>query len=849
MNKRIEESLLKLFQKHRVLVWYDETGEFADIYDSLEFEDALKEKLNHNEFEVKYKLYLAHPDKKFLLYIPYQRPADEYNWLLDVEESNKLFSTDQPTLLLQDMELPIRSDTKDWVSEHIIFFKSKERLNAFKKTLDEGDSLKELNLKLCQITFASSTAQIDEMIQVFAQAYVEGVDEDLDAELKRFNLKTFFWNEVATLYSRRDASQHLSLQPEKLSIADFLIQLFRKNCGLTASESLLNESAVVLINRWKDSLKFAEVFKELSYLLEESLSIATKLSQVPLEQLICEDLYESIDQEIICVLVDLILHQSKDSDKLLAFIKQRSHTYWYEKYKPYYGALTMAVQFKQQLLLLQDSLSFYSYAEVFNGYTQSWYQVDYYYRKFIQFFRETHFSDTLQVLATEIEDNYTNNWLLNQSERWQGFLDKQSEWYWGDKSQCKFFSHVLKPRFLDASPSRKLFVIISDALRYECGVELHQRISLTENRLSSELDYLCTGLPSYTQLGMAALLPHKELTLDKGDQVFVDGLASNGTQGRDKVLKVNSGVAATAITAEEVMQMPSRGKEARQLVKENDLVYIYHNQIDLIGDDKTSEEALVKAVDDELAYLITLIKKLTNMNAAHILLTADHGFLYQNRPLDESDYISDILEGNVVVKNRRYVIGTNLVPSSSFKVYSPQDLKLNSDYFVAIPKGIGRLRRQGSGSRYVHGGSSLQECIVPLLYIQKKRKDTLQEVSVDVINQANNRITTNQHRIQFYQKEPIGKGVISRDIKAYFATAEEDGKKVISDIFTCTLDKKESRSEDREIEYLFTISSHKTSYSDVYLYIEGRIGESNQWKELMKLKYKLSIAVERDFFF
>ena len=846
MKARIEESLMQLFQKHRIVVWYDEQEEFASIFETLELGDIWKEKVAHNEFAIKYNVYIKHPEEKFLLYIPYKRPMDEYNWLLDIEESNKLFATDQVALLLQDMELPIRPDTKAWVSQHIEFFNSKERLRTFKKEYLPDNSLDQLSLKLCQVVFGSSVAQIDEMLQYYTQAFIEEDDEELEAELERFNLKEFFWQEVIKLYSQVDASKRFLLKVEDLTISDFLVQLFRKNWEATASDSFLNESAIVLINRWKDSLKFADTFEELSHRLEEQLNIADLVAKVPVDELIQQDLYESFDEEIIRGLVRLITLQSTESDKLLELIKQRSHTYWYSKYKSYYQALTMAIQYLEYQSQA-SSISCYSYTEVLKSYTEDWYKVDYFYRKFIQYFRETHSSDVLYQLAIDIEKSYTNNWLLTQSEKWQRFVDKQEEWYWGDKSQRKFYSHLVKPRFLDAG--RKIFVVISDALRYECGMELHQRISLTENRLSSTLDYLFTGLPSYTQLGMAALLPHKELSFSKGDTIDVDGMSSVGTLGRNKILNVNTTVNAVAITAEEVMQMASRSDEAKQLVKENDLIYIYHNQIDKIGDDKTSEEELPKAVEDELDYLINLIKKLTNMNANHILLTSDHGFLYQYQNLEESDYISEPLEGDIEVLNRRYILGKNLLPNSNFKVYSAKELNIVSDYSIAIPKGINRLRRQGSGSRYVHGGGSLQECITPLLYIQRKRKDTLQEVEVDVINQSNNRITTNQHRVQFYQKEPIGKGVIERDIKAYFATSEDEGKEVLSDIFTYTLDKKESRSEDREIEHLFTISSHKATSSDIYLYIDGKIGSSNQWKMLRRLKYKLSIAIERDFFF
>ena len=50
-------------------------------------------------------------------------------------------------------------------------------------------------------------------------------------------------------------------------------------------------------------------------------------------------------------------------------------------------------------------------------------------------------------------------------------------------------------------------VIISDAMRYEVGQELLARMQDDPKCTSAKLDVLLGVLPSYTQLGMAALLP------------------------------------------------------------------------------------------------------------------------------------------------------------------------------------------------------------------------------------------------------------------------------------------------------------------------------------------------------
>ncbi|MBK7637419.1 MAG: PglZ domain-containing protein [Saprospiraceae bacterium] len=109
--------------------------------------------------------------------------------------------------------------------------------------------------------------------------------------------------------------------------------------------------------------------------------------------------------------------------------------------------------------------------------------------------------------------------------------------------------------------AQRLFVIITDAMRYENGWELCQQLH-AEKRFEAEVDYMISVLPSYTQLGMAALLPHTHLEIKGQDgSVVADGKTTMGIQGRTKVLEANAGVRAVAILAEDFMQKMQLLKE------------------------------------------------------------------------------------------------------------------------------------------------------------------------------------------------------------------------------------------------------------------------------------------------
>ncbi len=103
--------------------------------------------------------------------------------------------------------------------------------------------------------------------------------------------------------------------------------------------------------------------------------------------------------------------------------------------------------------------------------------------------------------------------------------------------------------------------------------------------------------------------------------------------------------------------------------------------------------------------------------------------------------------------------------------------------------------------------------------------------------------------MKFYQKDPVGKKYTARTIKSYFAVIEGDGqeRKVISDVFNYTFDLTSERSEEREVQKRFTLSTNIRSSDNVYLIIEERVEKSNQWNTLSKFNYRLSLAMKNDF--
>jgi len=279
----------------------------------------------------------------------------------------------------------------------------------------------------------------------------------------------------------------------------------------------------------------------------------------------------------------------------LQLVKTRENKFWFSYSEKFYQSIEQAA-LMIQLVRKHASTKYSSFNEGIENYKSELYEIDLAYRKFIYFFRQSNQNRILARLSEKIEKVYSNDWLLNYNNNWQKVINELSSWPTSSiNSQQSFFYQHVKP-FTDKK--NKLFVIITDAFRYECGVELSKRL-LSENRYESTISHMVASLPSYTQLGMASLLPHKNIEFQDGsDAILLDGLSSSGTKGRAAILAANSGARATAIQAEDFMKMNS-SSEGRDFVKQLDLIYIYHNRIDKTGDDKATEETVFEAVESE----------------------------------------------------------------------------------------------------------------------------------------------------------------------------------------------------------------------------------------------------------
>ena len=221
-----------------------------------------------------------------------------------------------------------------------------------------------------------------------------------------------------------------------------------------------------------------------------------------------------------------------------------------------------------------------------------------------------------------------------------------------------------------------------------------------------------------------------------------------------------------------------------------------------------------------------IIKKVANINGSNMLLTADHGFLFQQDDVDEDDDTALPAASAWTFRNRRFSLGRGISPDTTVKVFESAALGVAGEWSAAFPLSLGRFPLQGSGKRYVHGGISLQEVVVPVVKIHKARADDTGRVEVELLR-VPAKITTGQLSIALFQdRAAVGK-VLARTLRV--GVFARDGT-VLSEIKTQAFDSKDTEARQRETTMLLVLSHAADAFnnSEVELRLEETVPGTNQ---------------------
>lgn len=824
---KIQNVLSGQFNKYRYIFWYDEDGTMEELAIGMEIKGVETLTLDHNAFSLKYHILTGEqPERGYLIYSKDSEPEAASNWLLDLQMEGIKFRADMASLYATECNIPLELKNRI-VDEHIEFFKDKKNRAKLATIVRQGMNGADIVNAMLSVASNTTLATCDQLTYILADECINDKTETLD-RLKKYNLLSYYWEMVEQSFGYDKNRQ----------VKDLVIVLFRDELASIIDRGTLTNEAHIFMRDWRDSRQYGAMYKQWAEILEGELGVMQQIQGEPIESLVHIETFPCVDKVIAKYLHKEVKNGTITTEKIESIVNDRRNKIFFSVAQHTINAMLEARRMFEDIEKKMTGFSITSAEEGFNMYINDFYIIDQHYRHFFHEAKLAESTNLVNDIIPKVEQTYTNTFLSALATKWQPVVDAMDKWQVaGISSQRSFFGIHVSPF---TQKGKRIFVIISDALRYETMKELEQRIA-QENRMETTMKpaMLCVQ-PSYTQLGMAALLPHRVLSYEKESaEVFADGVSTLGTANRTKILQT-AVPKSTAIKAEDFFVVCNK-----DWVKDYDLVYIYSNTIDKVGDALATETQVFKATEDEIDRIVRIVKAIRDANGYNILITADHGYIYQNESLDETDFTDFKAQGGTCyIENRRFVIGTGLWDGNGAKTWKSEDVGVKAGVDIQICKGINRIRKQGSGTRFVHGGSMLQEIVVPVLHVNVKKKTDVKFVDVDILGKQS-RITQTSQSVKFYQTEEATDKVKGITLRLGFYTSEGE---IISDSVTLTFNSINTDSQQRERKHTFKFKNiiAKLNGQVVTLRMEKLVDNTTQFVPYREEEYKVSVMFEAE---
>lgn len=760
--------LIKMFNKpsdfRHIIFWYDETQTFIEEIKKDSFDNAKVVVYDNNPFSVKTLLEIEDKESNYLIYFPCKRPSDVENWLLDTLLYSEEYYADVVALTMRNLGLET-SKLRDIIQRHLNFFGNKSRVADLNKRTPVTDAMSPEDLELNMMA-SLVKAEYPKIGYILLEVIFDVDSGKKYKELEKFNFKSEFWTAVSEEFYYSGEENVDSL------IKSFLMTSVVQNKNLNIEHPMWNkliikdspESVLYFCNA---ILKKDKRYDELQEVYESKLRIQEIIKSRGIDTLAFSDEFKAFDRHIIKTITNSLVSGSYDFDFYLKVIDDyRRTTEWYPEFENQYDFLRYAIYLKKNAdIAIEQDLN---PSEYISKYCEEYHLVDNYYRHAINSFSKIEEPDDNQMaLVTDIDNTYENKFLSKLGGTFSRSLKTIEPHYgFGSVELSKYFFKNRMNRL-----AKKQFIIISDALRYEVGAELVKQLNRVDkfNGLA-KLDYQVTTLPSITMFGMASLLPNETISYEN-KQVIVDGKPSSGTDNRDKILKSkNAGYAA--IQYADIIKM--NRDELRRYMDDKSIVYIYHDTIDNAGEHDLD---VFEACNTAIKEIIELIKKLYNtLQISNYMVTSDHGFIYRNKKIDASNKYNSFAGLGLDDYSQRYAVVDSGIELNDSNVFDMEYLG-GCNQKVYTPYSYDLYRKAGGGIQYIHGGSSLQELVTPIITLSEMRSRALDKVAEPVkvrLKTATHKIMNKSFSLQFEQCEKVDGKKTPAIIMVYFVDEENN---------------------------------------------------------------------------
>ena len=340
---------------------------------------------------------------------------------------------------------------------------------------------------------------------------------------------------------------------------------------------------------------------------------------------------------------------------------------------------------------------------------------------------------------------------------------------------------------------------------------------------------------------MAALLPHKTLVMKDDYEVYADDVLCNDLAGRQTVLQSHC-KDSVCVQFDDIKNL--KVAALREIFTGKQVVYVYHNQIDARGDKANTEDEVFVACEEAIKEVMELIHRIsTNANTYRFIVTSDHGFIYKRDKIVESDKIGGVSSKNAWI-NRRYIVSKEAINEDGVQnIGLGYVLGYEDDKVVTFPISSNVFKVSGGGQNFVHGGSSPQEMIVPVLDIKMDRYHNetkpAQISLVSMVQKITNLITS----MDFIQSEPVSDTVKETTYRLVFMSEDDER---ISNENIYVADSREPDSTKRIFRMRFNFKNQKYDKNKQYYLV---VTDDNTGLEQFRHPVIVDITFADDFGF
>jgi len=791
---------LEHYERRRAIVWHDPDGEFAEEFAAIAGDPSAiacparglraVDARELGSFELKRTVSRDATDQDLLLYVPWAMDlsggALKDDWIADVELWAEHFQADWLSLLVGEMGGD--GAARDGFARFAEFFRAKARRQRFLRLVPNAED----SARVARGVIACCLAAPDTGLASTVRALLDTLEgEGLPAELSKFGADAA----LASLLMARLGYEGPLDDRERLAST---IALSALSCtlpeGALAPASHLvargrEEACLALWREWQgsDEAWLLDVARS----VEDYADVPFLLPGVELADLVESDVLPCTGEEAVSRLMTSLADGAERSADALSAVARRRDLSWREGLAPFLDALEAAARMRAFNRDHAGGFHLAKASEAWDAYASDWCRMDSDYRRLVSSADAARrdypdasdsLRDALDALSDWADGLYLNWFLPGVNSCWVSCAE--SQWLKSGSvpdvpRQSRFWSDVVERELAGAT---RVAVVISDALRYEVGAELADRLS-AETKGAVKLGSMQSAFPSATEFGMASLLPHSTLELrpSEGTYPYADGIPTSGTANRERVLQA-AVPGSRAIQAKDLVA--AKRADRRAMVGDARVLYVYHNLIDATGEEYPTEDRVLSACSEAVDDLVSAVKVLMNdLRINRVVVTTDHGFLYTRRPLTEAQKVSlKEVGAEVAFAGRRHAITTELPEAGTF-VRLALEYDCATPLWGAAPREVVRIRRAGPGERYVHGGVSLQELCVPVVTVRfsdnRSKARTEQEPATLALLSTSRRVTSAIFRVDLWQREPVGGKVLAAE---YDLVLEDGDGRPVSDV-------------------------------------------------------------------